>query len=286
MLELMHFSDLHFGKHFLPPVAEALLKACNQLQPPLMVISGDLTQRAKREEFRQAREFFDRLPDVPRILIPGNHDVPLYRIWERISNPHGNYQEFISPTLNSKLRLDNAMIVGLDSTDPHRAITNGRITSEQLDFCAEAFEGLPPEIARIVVLHHHLIPAPGYKSIAPMPQAKRALDLFTQWRVDLILAGHLHRAYVGNSLDVYSGKERDHGIIIVQCGTSTSRRGRGLEREKNTFNWVRLRTATIEVEHFMYFADQEAFSPVSRHEFARPRRGWLQEGIVRDSNSA
>ncbi|NJN45155.1 MAG: 3',5'-cyclic-nucleotide phosphodiesterase [Candidatus Competibacteraceae bacterium] len=286
MLELMHFSDLHFGKHFLPPVAEALLTSCKQLQPPLMVISGDLTQRAKREEFRQAREFFARLPDVPRILIPGNHDVPLYRIWERISNPHGNYREFISPTLNSTLRLDNAMIVGLDSTNPHRAITNGRITAEQLAFCAKAFEGLPPEIARIVVLHHHLIPAPGYKRIAPISQAKQALDQFTQLRVDLILAGHLHRAYVGNSLDVYSGQERDHGIVIVQCGTSTSRRGRGFEREKNTFNWVRLRTATIEVEHFMYFEDRQAFSPVSRHEFARPRRGWLQEGIVRDSNSA
>ncbi|MEZ5584301.1 MAG: metallophosphoesterase family protein [Candidatus Competibacteraceae bacterium] len=286
MLELMHFSDLHFGKPFVPKVAEALLAACRQLKPPLMVISGDLTQRAKREEFRQARQFLDRLPDGPRILSPGNPDVPLYRFWERIANPLGNYREFISPTLDSKLRLENAMIVGLDSTDPHRAITNGRIGSEQLKFCAEAFEGLPPEVARVVVLHHHLIPAPGYARIAPMPKAKRALDLFTQLRVDLILAGHLHRAYVGNSLDVYSGLERDHGIIIVQCGTSTSRRGRGFEREKNTFNWVRLRTATMKVRHFMYFADRQAFSPVSRHEFARPRRGWLQEGIERDNLSS
>jgi hypothetical protein len=75
--------------------------------------------------------------------------------------------------------------------------------------------------------------------------------------VDLILAGHLHRAYVGNSLDVYSGQDREHGIIIAQCGTSTSRRGRGLEQEKNTFNWIKLDNQTIQIEHFMYFSDQQ-----------------------------
>jgi 3',5'-cyclic AMP phosphodiesterase CpdA len=276
MLEIMQISDLHFGKPFMPHIAEVLLETCVHLKPPVIVISGDLTQRAKRAEFIKAQAFLHHLPKVPTIVVPGNHDVPLYRIWERILNPRGHYRHYIDSKLDNVLRLNNAVIIGLDSTDPYRSITNGRLTSKQLELCTEVFADLPSEISRVIVLHHHLIPAPSYDRLPPMPKAKRALDIFTQLRVDLILAGHLHRAYVGNSLDVYSGQDREHGIIIAQCGTSTSRRGRGLEQEKNTFNWIKMDNETIEVEHFMYFSDQQKFSPVVRHVFARPSCGWLQ----------
>jgi predicted phosphodiesterase len=98
---------------------------------------------------------------------------------------------------------------------------------------------VPAEDARILVSHHHFAPPPDWDRVAVMPQAKRALDAFTHFKVDMILGGHLHRAYIGNSLDVYSGADREHGIIIVQSGTSTSRRGRAREREKNSLNVVR-----------------------------------------------
>lgn len=275
-LEIMQISDLHFGKPFKSEVAEVLLETCANLKPPLIIISGDLTQRAKKREFAEAQTFLQRLPKVPQIIVPGNHDVPLYRFWERFLNPHGNYRHYIDAKLNNVLKLDKAVIVGLNSTDPYRSIVNGRLRSNQLSLCTQEFTDLPPEVMRIVVLHHHLIPAPSYERLPPMPKAKRALDVFTRLRVDLILAGHLHRAYVGNSLDVYSGEDREHGIIIAQCGTTTSRRGRGFEQEKNTFNWIRLSDSTIEVEHFMYFSDRHTFSPVARHVFARPSHGWLQ----------
>jgi 3',5'-cyclic AMP phosphodiesterase CpdA len=276
MLEIMQISDLHFGRPFIPHVAEILLETCAHLKPPVIVISGDLTQRAKRTEFIKAQAFLQQLPNVPMIIVAGNHDVPLYRIWERLISPLGYYQNYIDSKLNNVLRLNDAVIIGLDSTDPYRSITNGRLSSKQLELCTAVFSDLPSEISRVIVLHHHLIPAPSYERLPPMPKAKRALDIFTQLRVDLILAGHLHRAYVGNSLDVYSGQDREHGIIIAQCGTSTSRRGRGLEQEKNTFNWIKLDNKTIQVEHFMYFSDQQKFLPVARHIFARPRYGWLQ----------
>ncbi len=112
-----------------------------------------------------------------------------------------------------------------------------------------------------------------------MPKAKRALDIFTHLKVDLILAGHLHRAYVGNSLDVYAGADREHGIILAQCGTSTSRRGRGREREKNSFNWIQMTTESIRIVHYMYFHDIQGFSSVSQHEFARPSQRNLKEGL-------
>jgi hypothetical protein len=95
-------------------------------------------------------------------------------------------------------------------------------------------------VARIVVAHHHFAPAPDYEGGEVMPKAKRAIDAFADLGVEMVLGGHLHRAYIGNSLDLYPGADREHGIIIVQSGTTTSRRGRAREREKNTLNLIRV----------------------------------------------
>ncbi|MDX1604993.1 MAG: metallophosphoesterase family protein [Candidatus Competibacterales bacterium] len=276
---LLHISDLHFGAPYLEPVGEALLAKIHELEAEAIVVSGDLTQRAKPAEFRRARDFLDRLPPVPQVVVPGNHDVPLYRIGERLLRPRALYRRHISSRVNDVLYHPDATIVGLDSTDPYRALTNGRIRARQLDYCARQFERAPPEALRVVVLHHHLIPAPTFERPPPMPRAKRALEAFTRLEIDLVLAGHLHRAYVGNSLDVYGGEQRTHGIVIAQCGTSTSRRGRGFEREKNTFNWIRLSRKTIQVVHYMYFEDGHDFAPITRHEFVRPTHDRLPGGL-------
>ena len=281
MLKLLHISDLHFGPPYIPKVGEALLRAAEAMTPSAVVVSGDLTQRAKPQQFREARAFLDRLPAAPRVVVPGNHDVPLYRLWERLSNPYRLYHKHIAEQRDTVVRLDEAVIVALDSTHPFRAVKNGRIHRHQLEFCEKAFAGTPDETVRIVVAHHHFAPAPDYDGSDVMPKAKRALDVFTRLRVDLIMAGHLHRAYVGNSLDVYSGEDRSHGILIAQCGTSTSRRGRAREQEKNSFNWVQIGNNLIRVMHYMYFKDVDRFSPVSRYEFARPGKRWLNDEITR-----
>ncbi|GJL76558.1 metallophosphoesterase [Nitrosomonas sp.] len=271
MTKILHLSDLHFGKHFLPGVSEVVLAQVETLSPDVIVISGDFTQRAKPQEFEAALKFLQRLPPLPRVIVPGNHDVPLYRFWERLLHPHALYQNYLADKLDTSLYVDDAVFVGLDSTAPYRAIKNGRLSREQLAFCAHTFAAVPEDILRIVVMHHHLVPAPTFDRTWPMPQAKRTLEAFTRMRVDVVLAGHLHRAYVGHSLDVYAGENRDHGIIIVQCGTTTSRRGRGLEREKNSFNLITLSNTDIQVEHYHYHERIAIFEPVSRHTFKRRR---------------
>src|SRR5690606_15599370 len=220
VLTLLHASDPHVGPHHLPSAGAAFLRAAHELAPDAIVISGDFTQRAKRVQYAAAAAFLERLPAVPRVVVPGNHDVPLYRVAERIFQPYRLYREYISPELDAVHRLDGAVIVALNSTAPLRAITNGRIDAAQLDFCADALRAVPPSEARIVVAHHHFAPAPDYQGGRPMPRARRALDVFTALRVELVLGGHLHRAYIGNSLDVYPGRDREHGVIIVQCGTT------------------------------------------------------------------
>lgn len=272
MITLLHVSDLHFGPPFVPKVGEALQSFAAALQPTAIVASGDFTQRAKPEQFAEARAFLDRLPPVPLVVTPGNHDTPLYRVTERVLDPFGHYREHISPELDTVTRIPGATIVAINSMAPLRGLVNGRVHRWQLEFVREALEGRPDEELKIVVAHHHFAPPPDFEGAEAMPKAKRALDLFTRMKVDMILGGHLHRAYIGNSLDVYAGVDREHGIVIVQSGTTTSRRGRAREREKNSLNVLRLDSQAIRVTHYMYFDDAGEFIPTSRHLFFRRGR--------------
>ncbi len=280
MMTILHISDLHFGPPYIPRVGEALLKAAGAIEPDLVVASGDFTQRAKKQQFADARVFLDALPDVPTVVVPGNHDVPLYRGLERIFWPYRWYRKYIARELDQVVRTDDAIIVALNSTAPRRALTNGRIDPGQLDFCRRALEAAPPGLVRIVVAHHHFAPAPDYERGEVMPGAKRAVDVFAELKVDLIMGGHLHRAYIGNSLDLYPGQDREHGIIIVQSGTSTSRRGRVREREKNSFNVVRITDEVVRVTHYMFMDDVGGFASVSRHIFPRKPSAYFRDSVT------
>jgi 3',5'-cyclic AMP phosphodiesterase CpdA len=277
VLTLLHISDLHFGPMYHHDVGERLQAFAAELQPGVIVVSGDLTQRARREQFREAREYLDRLPGVPTIVTPGNHDVPLYRVRERLVSPFKLYREYIDDELNSVTSVPGAFFVSLNSTSPRRAIVNGRISTAQLEFAGGAFQRAEENDLRVVVAHHHFSPPPDFEGGDVMPRAKRALDYFITQKVDLILGGHMHRAYIGNSLDVYPGPDRGHGIVIVQAGTATSRRGRAREREKNSFNVLRLDGETIRITHYMYFEEAGDFLPTSRHLFFRGGRPALPD---------
>jgi 3',5'-cyclic AMP phosphodiesterase CpdA len=277
MFTILHISDLHFGPPFVGHVGEAVLRAAHEVPADVVVASGDFTQRAKPEQYAEARAFLGRLPELPLVVVPGNHDVPLFRVFERIFAPYRLYREYISDELDTVHRLDGAVIVALNSTSPLRAITNGRIDSWQLELCARVFDGTPPGVARVVVAHHHFAPAPDWEGGEVMPQAKRAMECFSELGVEVVLGGHLHRAYVGNSLDLYPGRDREHGIIIVQSGTTTSRRGRAREREKNSLNLIRIGEDRVRITHYMYFDELLGFAPVSRHLFPRPGRRFIAE---------
>jgi 3',5'-cyclic AMP phosphodiesterase CpdA len=211
-------------------------------------------------------------------VVPGNHDIPLYRVRERLLTPYALYCQHISPQLDSTLCRDDAVIVALNTTDPWRRITNGRIKSWQLDYCRQGFAAAPAGAVKIVVAHHHFAPAPDYDyDDDKMAGAKEAIDQFTALGVDLVLGGHLHRAYIGNSLDLYPSSDRTSGIIIVQCGTSTSQRGRAREREKNSFNLIKIGEDVVRITHYMHFHEAGGFAPVSRHIFPRRSRHFFAE---------
>lgn len=268
-VRILHLSDLHFGPPFVREVGNAVLRLAPKLDADAIVISGDFTERATRQQFQSAAEFLSELPDVPQLCVPGNHDVPLYRLRERLLTPHQLYREYISNALNPVLELEHAVIVGLDSTAPGRTISNGRIHQWQLDIAEEIFAAAPSGGARIVVAHHHFAPAPNSLYDRSVPKAKRAIMRFVEDDVDIVLGGHQHRAYIGNTLDIYPGIHRERGIVIVQSGTTTSRRGRGREREKNSLNVIDIDDREMKITHYLYFNADAGFVPASRHIFAR-----------------
>jgi 3',5'-cyclic AMP phosphodiesterase CpdA len=273
MGEILHLSDLHFGSPFLPDRADAVLELAEETGPDLVVVSGDLTQRAKEKQFAAAARYLDRL-DAPMVVTPGNHDVPLYRIHERFFTPYRYYRRYVSEELDTVTRVEGMTVVALNSTRRF-TFNNGRLERHQLEFAAEAFADTREDELRVVVTHHHLAPPPDFARDRVMPRARRALATFRELGVHLVLAGHMHRAYIGDSLDFFPGEEREEGIVIVQCGTTTSARGRGRERFNNSLNYISARRDRLFITHYLWRDALHGFWPHSQHTFGTRPDIWL-----------
>ncbi len=264
---ILHASDLQTGKPFRARPAEDLVALAHALRPDLVVVAGDLTQRAKAREYAAVRSLLDRLAPFPVVVTPGNHDVPLYRVWERLLAPYRNWRRFIAPDLDSVTRVAGATVVALNSSAPGRAIVAGRLRAAQLELARHAFASAPPSDARVMVVHHHFVPTPDRQGGRPLPGARRLLEAFEGMGVALILGGHVHQTHLSTSRALVGG--RGPGIPLVACGTTASSRGRGPEAGMNTLNVVRLDEATVRVETRRH-REGEGFVPVAERAFPRP----------------
>lgn len=250
---LLHISDLHFGRPYVPEAGEALLEQARELEPDCIVVSGDLTQRAKVSQFRSARLFLDRLPLCPMMVVAGNHDIPLYRFWERLFAPYRNYLAFLPGRLDTVLTLPWATIVGLNSTSPYGRIRGGRLSDAQLALCESRFRSAPPEHLRVVVHHHQLNSAlVGHESIR---NAEAVVEAYDRLGVDLVLAGHIHFAHAESIRSIVPKLEHAR-TWIVHCGTTVSSRNRPPEADSNSFNWIAVDRSEIRVT--TYVCDRRA----------------------------
>lgn len=286
MRTLLHISDVHFGPPHLPRVSAGVLELISERRPDLVILSGDLTQRAKPGQFREAREFVDRIEriPVPTLVVPGNHDVPMYRVWERVFAPFGAYRRYFGPELEPVYRDDELLVVGIN-TAFNWTIKDGRITLKRLLEVGELFEQTPERIFKVAVAHHHLIPPPNFGTQRVLGNAYEAIDLFSQVGVDLILSGHLHQAYIGNSEEFYP-KGRPP-VVILHSGTTTSNRGRGGEREKNTCNWIAVDDRSMVVSHLRWHGELGRFAEHSRHWYPRQElRPYTLEGLTAPGSAA
>jgi len=266
--QIFHISDIHFGPPHLEKLSEGVLRFATDRHPDLVVVSGDLTQRAKPGQFREARRFIDRF-DVPTLVVPGNHDVPLYRFWERFGRPFGAYRDHFATELEPTFRDSELLVIGVN-TAHGLTFKDGRISRHRLAAIAAVLNDAPIRLFKVVVAHHHLIPPPWFGNQRVLRGAREAMDLFTRCGVDLVLSGHLHQSFIGSSEEFYP-KGRPP-LVILHSGTTTSNRGRHGERDKNTCFWIRVDDESMQVSNYRWEPELERFTEHSRHWYPRRLR--------------
>jgi len=233
MARLIHLSDLHFGAHDDELVAAVERKA-DELKPDLIVISGDFTQRAKTEQFKEACRFLERLRDSGHEVlgVPGNHDVPLYDVLRRFLSPLTRYRRFIDESLCPFVELPGVAVLGINTA---RSLTfkDGRMSHEQVEFIRDTFARSDPRAVRVLVTHHPLLEIPVGEGIErAIGRQELALDAVEEAGVDLLLAGHAHHASAHHASDLVT---RAGGALVIQAGTATSTR---LREQDQNFNRI------------------------------------------------
>jgi 3',5'-cyclic AMP phosphodiesterase CpdA len=270
MRTIAHISDLHFGR-LDRAVAEGLVVDLAERKPDLLVVSGDFTQRAREWQYVEAAKYLKRLP-TPQLVVPGNHDVPLFDVFRRIFFPLSKYRRLISHDLRPLYRDEELMVLGINTA---RSFTHksGWISEEQLvDIKTRACDA-SPDVVKVVVTHHPFIPPPRERHADVIRHGVEYLDELADCGVDLLLAGHLHLAYHDDLRSHYKSAKRS--ILSIQAGTATSTRRRG---EPNAYNWITVSPGLCTVSVRAWCKDRFEESLVTR--YARVNGEWRREQQV------
>ncbi len=259
MIRIAHISDLHFGRE-IPEVVEALVDELHALHPDLIAVSGDLTQRARAAEFLKVRVFFDRLPQ-PLIVVPGNHDVPDYRL-TRFVAPWSRWKRWLGSDMEPVVEGDRFCAVGINSArrwGPYLDWSRGRVNLAQIRRVEQVFSQGAKDL-HILVAHHPFLLTASSASRHAIARADIALPRWFRAQVDLILGGHVHMAYSG-VVD---------GIVVAQTGTTLSSRLKG---EPNSYNRIRADTDSIEIDNMVWF--DGGFKCQDTARYCKRQAGWV-----------
>jgi len=258
---IAHVSDIHFDRVD-PTVADELVRDITAKKPDLVIVSGDLTQRARVGQFRRAMEFLERLPK-PQIRMAGNHDVPLYNLFRRLFNPLGRFKQNVTSDLMPIFQDEELLVVGLNtagrgSLRPNGYWKDGHISRKELADAIHLLRAAPSELVRIVVTHHPFVAHDEAHRGDVVRNGQGVIERLNGLNVHLLLAGHLHHAFHA---------EVECGAISVQAGTACSSRRRG---QPNSYNWITVDgfATTVQVR----ISDGGPFAAAAEHRFERPEK--------------
>lgn len=245
-MKIIHLSDLHFGTET-PEIVTELIRAMTKAKPDLIIISGDFTQRATTTEFKNAQDFINKLP-APVFCVPGNHDIPPYKLWDRFIHPYKRYKQYIDDNLCPEFQNDHIVIAGLNSARrivPHWNWANGAISQAQLQHLQSIYNKHDPlnTKRRVCVFHHPIHKALNQNMKTVVFGAQQALNALNDMKVDLVLTGHVHHASVTTIGDI------DHRTLYLSASTALSSR---LRKQQNGFNIIQLNDDKIDIEIYTH----------------------------------
>lgn len=257
MNRVLHISDTHFGTEQ-EPVVEAVLALARELVPDVVVLSGDITQRARRRQFALARGFLSRLA-LPALVIPGNHDIPLFNIAARVLDPYGGYHRELGTALEPVFSNDGVLAIGVNTTRASRH-KNGEVSGEQIARVCERLRQARPGQLRIVVVHQPVRALHESDTENLLIGREAAVPAWVDAGMDMVLGGHIHLPYV---VPLPTGSPRR--AWAVQAGTALSHRVRG--SIPNSVNVIEHGGqgdgAGCRVVRWDYDAGRAAFAPVN-----------------------
>lgn len=259
MTRILHLSDLHFG-HEREALVEPLLDRVNAARADLVVVTGDLTHRARSVQFARASAFLRRI-EAPLLAVPGNHDIPLYRLADRMTRPFRRWQHAIAHNLEPVGHVGAVRVQGLNSVDP-MAWQRGLITPAQV---ARVIAGTQPDCINIAALHHPMQQRPQVDK-ALMRGAPEALARFETGGLHLVLTGHLHLWSIG----AFQGPA-GRPVLQVQAGTALCARPGDRQNEFATLDFD---GPELRVERHVAPMDEAGFRPPEQIRFTRRGGCW------------
>jgi 3',5'-cyclic AMP phosphodiesterase CpdA len=267
MTALLQISDPHFGTEQ-PRVVEALLRLVQEIRPAVVVLSGDITQRARRAQFDAARDFVNRMAR-PVVAIPGNHDIPLFNVVARMFHPYAGFERVFGPNLEPEWEDEHTRIICVNTTRAYRH-KDGEVSAEQILAVAERLESATRQQLRIVVTHQPVHVVRDSEVHNRLHGHHEAIRAWSAAGVDIIMGGHIHLPYIASLQEHYTDVRRR--CWVVQAGTAVSHRVRA--HHPNSVNVItRNDVSTACVERWDYSAERDCFETTSRQRLSLDRGG-------------
>ena len=252
MSVLLQISDPHFGTEQ-QPVVEALVALARQQRPDLLVLSGDITQRARPTQFRAARTFVDLL-GTPVLAVPGNHDIPLFDLWTRLRRPYAGHIAAFGADLEPVFASPDLMVVCVNTTRAWRH-KHGEVSGVQVERVARTLAGAEAAQLRVVVVHQPVAVTRPEDLRNRLRGHSSALERWAAAGADLVMGGHIHLPYVM----ALNGLARR--MWAVQAGTAVSSRVRkGAPNSVNMLRWgVHSSPRCCRIEQWDFSQGDQAF---------------------------